>query len=471
MATHSDTRAMRGNQEQPMTKENRALEIRLYWGEILLGINSYFKPKRITIGETKRSDVFTSCEGLPVEEYPLVRTRAGEHLLTFFEQMEGEVEIDGQLSPLASLRASSRVRQDPELPKSQQIVLPVNARAIIHWQSMTLAMRFVAPLRPVRSKPWQNLDLRYINALVLSTVLHTLLFTTLMIHPYDAGVLLDDLFEHKHPFAELPVRPHEKESPAESLLRKSKEKTKRSPKNEQQDLEKSVEVGRKESNKSERRRQTRAKHLFAKMLQTLGVGRTILGDSGGGTLAGELQNLIGTQGSSSRRLAGFEIRGVVQRGGYLGQGRSITSIGAPDRVGYDDSDDGRRFGSDRRFDNRWRFGSNRRGDRDVVDLSPPEVIGALPKAVIRKVVNNNKKQIRYCYEIELQRDQTLAGKLTVKWLIGSTGLVAKVIVLDSTLNNSNVEKCITSRIEAWIFPQPAGGGIVEVNYPFVLRAI
>ncbi len=38
------------------------------------------------------------------------------------------------------------------------------------------------------------------------------------------------------------------------------------------------------------------------------------------------------------------------------------------------------------------------------------------------------------------------------------------------MGNPNVERCIASRIEAWRFPSPAGGGIVEVSYPFVFRA-
>ena len=48
--------------------------------------------------------------------------------------------------------------------------------------------------------------------------------------------------------------------------------------------------------------------------------------------------------------------------------------------------------------------------------------------------------------------------------------MAKVMVTETTMKNKNVENCIKAKIKTWKFPAPAGGGIVEVNYPFVLRS-
>jgi TonB family protein len=96
-------------------------------------------------------------------------------------------------------------------------------------------------------------------------------------------------------------------------------------------------------------------------------------------------------------------------------------------------------------------------------------MGALPREIIQRVINQHRNQIRYCYEIELQRQHDLEGRVAVRWITSATGAVARVDIAESTLNNDNVESCIRAKIRAWQFPAPAGGGIVEVNYPFVFR--
>jgi TonB family protein len=58
----------------------------------------------------------------------------------------------------------------------------------------------------------------------------------------------------------------------------------------------------------------------------------------------------------------------------------------------------------------------------------------------------------------------------MRWIIGATGVVAEVHVKDSTIKNTNVENCLMQKIRNWKFPPPAGGGTVEVNYPFVFKA-
>jgi hypothetical protein len=38
------------------------------------------------------------------------------------------------------------------------------------------------------------------------------------------------------------------------------------------------------------------------------------------------------------------------------------------------------------------------------------------------------------------------------------------------MGDRDVEGCLTDRIRRWIFPEPKGGGIVIVKYPFVFKA-
>ena len=96
-------------------------------------------------------------------------------------------------------------------------------------------------------------------------------------------------------------------------------------------------------------------------------------------------------------------------------------------------------------------------------------MGSLDKELIRRVVNQHKAQIRYCYEKELVRQPGLFGKVAVVWTIKADGYVREASVKSTSMDNKEVGRCITQKIRTWKFPKPKGGGIVIVNYPFVLK--
>ena len=101
------------------------------------------------------------------------------------------------------------------------------------------------------------------------------------------------------------------------------------------------------------------------------------------------------------------------------------------------------------------------------DSESPILFGALDKSVIDAVVKQNMNQVRYCYQRELAKQPSLAGDITVKFVISGTGSVSKAEIKSSTMGNPTVESCITSRFLHWQFPAPKGGGNVVVSYPFV----
>ena len=192
-----------------------------------------------------------------------------------------------------------------------------------------------------------------------------------------------------------------------------------------------------------------------------GGGGARLGGGGGGDLSGQLANVIGTtgQGSASTGLFGLGIRGTGPlTGGGLGTSRGIAGIGTMGRAGGGPGGYGTGTG----------LGS--RGSRNMISLSTPIIRGALPKEVIQRVINENKEQIRYCYEFQLSREQKLEGRVMMRWIIAATGSVSQVTVRESSMKSPPVERCIAAKIKTWKFPPPAGGGIVEVNYPFVFQA-
>lgn len=67
----------------------------------------------------------------------------------------------------------------------------------------------------------------------------------------------------------------------------------------------------------------------------------------------------------------------------------------------------------------------------------------------------------------MRRDSTLEGKLTVRFVIAKDGKVSSSQVKATTLPHGSVEACVVDRFTKLRFPEPKGGGIVIVAYPFI----
>ncbi len=94
--------------------------------------------------------------------------------------------------------------------------------------------------------------------------------------------------------------------------------------------------------------------------------------------------------------------------------------------------------------------------------------GALDKEIVRRIIRTHLNEIRFCYEAELLRRPSLAGRVVLQFAIAPTGQVLSSVVQDSTLHLAPLESCMTQAARRWTFPQPARGGLTIVSYPFVL---
>lgn len=106
----------------------------------------------------------------------------------------------------------------------------------------------------------------------------------------------------------------------------------------------------------------------------------------------------------------------------------------------------------------------------VVPPGDVEARGSLDREVIREVIRRHVNEVRFCYERELARDPSLAGRVVTHFVVSPTGAVRSAEVQSSTLESPPVEACLTRAIERWRFPAPSGGGIVVVIYPFIFSA-
>jgi hypothetical protein len=99
------------------------------------------------------------------------------------------------------------------------------------------------------------------------------------------------------------------------------------------------------------------------------------------------------------------------------------------------------------------------------------VEGGLDREEIAAVIQRHLGQIRFCYEQGLQVKPNLNGRVAIRFFINASGTVSTANVSNTSLHSGAVEGCITSALKGWKFPEPRGGVIVKVTYPFVLKRV
>jgi TonB family protein len=94
------------------------------------------------------------------------------------------------------------------------------------------------------------------------------------------------------------------------------------------------------------------------------------------------------------------------------------------------------------------------------------VRGSLDKEIIRRIVRRHINEVRYCYDQALAAHPSLEGRVVTQFTIAPTGRVLASVLASSTLGSAAVESCVVNAVKRWEFPEPQGGGLVIVSYPF-----
>ena len=158
---------------------------------------------------------------------------------------------------------------------------------------------------------------------------------------------------------------------------------------------------------------------------------------------------IGGHGLAGRGGSGLCVTSFGCDGGYEG---SSFSVGAGDRGGHG-------------------AGGGSIGKRDgEIGTEQPILLGNLSASEIEEVIRRQMEALRYCYQRELQKKPDLSGKVVVKFTISKDGTVSSAAAKSSTLGSSAVEQCLVGRFLRMKFPEPKGGGVVVVSYPFLFSS-
>ncbi|MCA9600612.1 MAG: AgmX/PglI C-terminal domain-containing protein [Polyangiales bacterium] len=179
----------------------------------------------------------------------------------------------------------------------------------------------------------------------------------------------------------------------------------------------------------------------------------------------DVSDVLGGLGSAQtilgRGAGGAGLRGVGEGGGGTGPGSLFGAGGLNTGVG---AGSGRGLGKGK--GGIGAAGRERKERAISVQTGTPKVNGYLSMEQINRVVRANQGNIKYCYEVELQRQPALKGRVELQWRVDLQGLVTSPRVASSTLHNARVEGCMVRQLRNWRFPKPDGGEVV-VLYPFL----
>jgi len=178
-----------------------------------------------------------------------------------------------------------------------------------------------------------------------------------------------------------------------------------------------------------------------------------------------LGHLVGSTIADAYGINGFGIHGTHPGGEGLGENTiGLGILGTHGRFG-----DGDRAGSGPGYGTGVGRLATRRPPR-VPEALPgiASVRGTLDKEIIRRIVRRHLNEVRFCYTQALVTQPTLAGRLVVQFTIAPTGQVLASALGSSTLGAPVVESCVVQAVKRWDFPEPQGGGLAIVSYPFQL---
>lgn len=82
-----------------------------------------------------------------------------------------------------------------------------------------------------------------------------------------------------------------------------------------------------------------------------------------------------------------------------------------------------------------------------------------------QVINEQRAQVRACYERRLKVNNILQGELRMKLKIGANGKVVTTN-LSGSMNDAEVNTCVRKLASTWTFAPPNGGNCAVVQVPF-----
>lgn len=404
------------------------------------------------VQEEWKNEFYVPTDNLPGEGFALIEWDGSRYVCNFSNQWAGFVDIGDQRLLFQDLISSGKAKAVGG--NLYQVPITEDTRVLADIGHVVFFAHMVHPGRKAVSQLAERIDYPFL------TIMSFILFFGIL-----AGVIIattppppeNEVMEVPERFVEL-------------LLEKPKEEIKqdknpdagegaKAKKEEGKVGKKDAKMEKAKGNKVEMNRQQLDKEIAenAGVLGALRDGAELDSVFGSSALSSDINAGIG--GLIGARGVQFGSGGLGSRGSGLGGGGTADGLGGLGTKGRGSGASGYGSGG-------GHFGAKGEGNIGTIG-GEAIILGALDKSLIDAVIRRNLNQIRYCYQRELTKNPALTGKVVIKFVIAKDGTVSSSSTKSSSMNNKAVEDCINGRFMRFQFPQPKGGGIVIVSYPFI----
>lgn len=445
------------------------LAVSQVFGDSIVGVKHFPRGKRVTLGAgTKsqwslvgpvndwKSDFFVPVDMLPQDDFPIFENVGGTWVCNASERWVGFVDTDEVRKTFADMVAEGSARRNGQLI---QVPIGDKSRLVIDLGYTVFVANQIYPGKQIVSKFAENIDYPFLGIIAFMTFVAVMFGVAVAFSPPPPDSSRQDIEDR---MVELLLEKKEEEQQKD---KKSPDKNPdagegaKAKKEEGKVGKKDAKMDKAKGDKVQMQKQQLDKEI-AENAGLLGALRDdsaldgVLGNTG--LNADAMNGIGGLIGSKGTQIGSG---GLGARGSGLGGGGTAEGLGGLGTKGRGSGASGYGKGG-------GEFGAKGEGGIGTVG-GDAIILGALDKSLIDAVIKRNMAQIRYCYQRELTKNPSLGGKITVKFVIAKDGTVSSATTKASTMNNPAVESCINGRFMRFQFPEPKGGGIVIVSYPFI----
>ncbi len=415
----------------------------------------------------------------PAGSFALVAPRGDDFVFNFTHGMEGDLNVDGQITSLADLAAQGRATPSSTAPGGLEFAIPQKARIRLKTGATTFLVTSVPQPKRHPVPLFAGLESRVLlyfagsAAVIMSFI--GLLWT---VPPDQESVPGEMVVDESNANSAQTLSQEDPPPPPEEDKDEGEDES--GGKGTAMALDEG-KMGKKDSDRTEGQFQMKktsdqeqlARQNALEQARTAGVlgaaqmlaGSSFASQTGTGDISSGFDDLdiqgglLGNEPGEMSGGFGFGRSGFGPGGGGTGWGTIGT--GRYGTIGH-----GNGTGSG------YGVGGGRGGMRGrqaavpSVRIGQPSSVGDLDKAIIRRYIKRNIQKISYCYEKQLLAQPTLEGTVSTQFFIGPTGVVSDA---RSSGVSGDVSSCVAAVIKAIEFPKPKGGGGVQVNYPFTFR--
>jgi len=465
----------------------RAIEVSILWGKRnVLNVDYLTPPRDYFVGEPNGEavDYVLGHDAIGVERMPLCIAQGAGVAAVIPEGAKGEATIGDQTRSFDLMRGQGELRPSSAIAGATELPVPEGGSVRMKHRDFTFIVKDVKAGKKVAGHA--KIDVRPMIYVAGAALFASLVLTMFYFQPPRPRGLSSDLLATDSRLIQFLMEPEELEEPEPEWLNGSDSSgggTGKAHEGEQGQM--GDEKAAKSKNKygikgpEDNPDPVMAREQAEKDAANAGIIGTLASMQGsfnsptspygadfslGNDPNSALGAMTGSDIGQNFGFGGLGLRGTGRGGGGLGQGTigmgNFGTIGRGGGRGAGEGGYGRGVGGFR----------GRSAGVPQVRSGGAEVRGSLSKEVIRRVVRRHINEVKFCYEQQLNARPDLQGRVTTRFVISPTGSVQSAMVGSSSLKNEAVESCIVRAVRRWTFPAPDGGGVVVVNYPFLLDA-